>query len=150
MEWTETQAIKAHCEELVLNFAVLNDTRRYDEVAQLFAPDGVFYRPLAPQKAVQGRAAIVEDLRRKPPNLHTIHVCTNILVTVLGSTQARGISYFTVYLHEEEPDAPWPQALKGTVYVGQYEDDFALVEGRWCIQTRRGTNRFYLQQGAKA
>jgi len=147
MDRPDEQLIKAQCQELVLQFALLNDTRQYEKLAELFAEDGVFYRPMQPEHGLKGRQQILEDLCRKPENLSSFHVCTNILISVEGTTRASGITYFTVYLGST---AAFGQAasvaFEGTVYVGQYTDEFRRQGQRWFIQSRRGKNNFHLKE----
>lgn len=147
MDQLEEQSIKAQCQELVLQFALLNDTRQYEKLAGLFADDGVFYRPMRPEHGLKGRQQILEDMRRKPENLSSFHVCTNILINVESTTQASGITYFTVYLGSTAASGhAGLAAFEGTIYVGQYEDEFRRHGQRWYLQNRRGRNNFHLKE----
>ncbi len=147
MDQLEEQLIKAQCQDLVLQFALLNDTRQYERLAELFVEDGTFYRPMKPEHGLEGRLQILEDLRRKPENLSSFHVCTNILISVQSATQASGITYFTVYLGSNAaPGLAGSGAFEGTVYVGQYADEFMRQGQRWQFQSRRGRNNFHLKE----
>lgn len=147
MDQIEELSIKAQCQELILQFALLNDTQQYEKLVELFAEDGVFYRPLKPQDALSGRPRILEDLRRKPENLSTLHVCTNILVSVQSTIQASAITYFTVYLGAKVKSGQTELAeFDGKVYVGQYIDEFRRLDQRWYFQSRRGRNNFQLKE----
>lgn len=147
MDQVEQLFIKQQCTELVLQFALLNDSQQYEKLAELFAEDGAFYRPLKPGDGLFGRQKILEDLRRKPPHLSTFHVCTNILVTVKNATEANGITYFTVYLNSSAGDSSdEDQAFSGKIYVGRYEDEFKKLGQQWYFRSRRGRNNFHLKE----
>lgn len=146
----QTLLIEHACRRLSLAFAHLNDTQAYEALANLFTEDGVFYRPLAPDAAVAGRASILKDMQKKPADLLTHHVCTNIVVDVLCADSARGLTYFTVYL---QPGYDRRRALPpftGTVYVGIYEDQFLRTADGWKISERRGRNLFLLPAASAA
>lgn len=142
--------IEHHCSRLSLEFARLNDSMQYERLIQLFTPDGVFHRPLAPDRPLQGRAAILGDLRRKPFDLSAHHVCSNILVDVHADDRASGLTYFTVYLHRGPVAcAPLPR-FDGSIHVGSYADDYVLTSEGWRIGVRRGASKFVVDHGAAA
>lgn len=147
MDQVEEQLIKAQCQELILRFALLNDTQQYEELAALFVEDGVFFRPLKPNNGLAGRRAIFEDLNAKPTGLKSFHVCTNILISVQSATQASGLTYFTVYLGSQRPsEQGQPEPFEGKIYVGQYIDEFRRYDRQWYFQSRRGRNNFYIKE----
>lgn len=134
--------IEHDCRRLSLEFARLNDGGRYEEVAALFTPDGVFCRPLAPESALRGREAILTDLRCKPADVMSHHVCSNVLIDVLSEEEAVGSTYFTVYWQRGGVTRDRPFVFAGTVYVGTYGDRYRRTGEGWRIAERRGTNRF--------
>ena len=50
----ERRAIEQDCARLIALYANLNDEARWDEVAALYADDGVMVRPTAPDAPTQG------------------------------------------------------------------------------------------------
>ena len=134
--------IERACERLVLDCARFHDAREFDKVAALFSEGGVFYRPLTPDVAMRGRVAILADLQKKPPDVSTMHVCTNITVEVHSATQAQGLAYFTVYVRQGLTTLGLPTPFDGTVHVGVYEDRFVETRDGWRIDERRGTIRY--------
>jgi SnoaL-like domain len=142
MRAEERQLIEHLCRRLSLEFARLNDQGRYEELAELFSEDGVFYRPLAPDIALSGRKGILEDFRRKTANVLSRHMCSNVLIDVLDAHNAVGETYFTVY-HQEWVGTERPREFSGTIYVGGYKDSFCKIGALWQIKERRGTCDFF-------
>ena len=147
MDQLQEAHIKSCCESVILKFALLNDSRQYEALSKLFAADGVFLRPLSPDTPIRGRDAITADLSRKPPEMRSVHVCTNMLVDVIDSRSAKASSYFTVYLQHEGAAGNAVVRFNGTIYVGCYEDTFVLENGAWLIERRQGRNWFELPMG---
>lgn len=150
MNVAERLQIEEACRRLSLEFARLNDDGQYEALAALFTEDGVLCRPLAPELALRGRAAILADMRRKPADALSHHVCSNILVDVLADDEAVGSTYFTVYLQHGGVSRDRPFDFTGTVHVGVYADRYRLTGEGWRISERRGVNRFTYAAGAPA
>ena len=53
------------CTRLVLDYVHFNDTQSYEELARLFAEDGVFVRPNG--ESINGRDAILHSYRSRRP-----------------------------------------------------------------------------------
>lgn len=133
MKGDERRDIEAECAALSISYARSIDFRDYDAFADLFTEDGVLNvgRPL------EGRAAIEASLTRRPDELRSRHVLTNIFIDVLSETDARGISYLTLYRHvgPESLDGK-PIAFDGPAAVGHYEDRFVKTEAGWKFKRR--------------
>lgn len=71
----EQLRIEWRCARLIGLYANLNDEARWDEVAALFAEDGVMSRPSAPDVPIAGREAILAAFRARPAR-KTRHVCS--------------------------------------------------------------------------
>jgi hypothetical protein len=137
METHDREAIQRACGALVSRYAYLNDERRFDELAALFTDDGVLYRPSAPEQGIHGRAAILAALRKRPQGTMTFHVCTDLLVDVLGATQARGKSRILLLSADRPLDGE--VALSGIPVPGVFADRFVLTPEGWKFAERRGT-----------
>jgi hypothetical protein len=107
------------CARLINLYATLNDQARWDEVVDLYAPDGLMTRPTAPDQAIVGREALLAAFKARPPRT-TQHVCANIVVTVEGPDAASANSAMLLFTG---PDAP--------PLVGTYRDRFVRLDGRW-------------------
>ncbi len=130
----EHRIVAAQCQALSIAYARAVDFRDYDSFVDLFAEDGV----LDTGKPLEGRAAIARAMSRRPDELRSRHVLTNIFIDVLSPTEARGISYLTLYRHVgPESLEHGPVALEGPAAVGHYEDRFVKTQAGWKFERRK-------------
>ncbi|MFN3552618.1 MAG: nuclear transport factor 2 family protein [Novosphingobium meiothermophilum] len=125
----ERRAAEADCARLVALYANLNDEARWDEVAALYAEDGVMYRPTAPDAGIAGREAILAAFKARPPR-KTRHVCSNVVIDIESPTTARGTSAMLLFTGESAP------------LVGSFHDRFVLTGDGWRFAERRGSLTF--------
>jgi len=134
MDHDTRQAIQRACEQLAIEYARSVDFRDYDNFVELFSEDAT----LELGQKIQGKAAIAKSLSRRPDQLRSRHVITNVFVDVISETQARGLCYLTLYRHiGEESLKAGPVALDGPAAVGHYEDAYQLTDQGWRIASRR-------------
>ena len=126
--------IRADCEALSIAYARAVDFRDYDTFVDLFTEDGV----LDVGEPQEGQGAIRAAMAKRPDQLRSRHVLTNIFIDVLGADEARGISYLTLYRHiGEESLEGAPVPLVGPVAVGHYEDRFVRTATGWKFKRRK-------------
>ncbi|MEI6641412.1 MAG: nuclear transport factor 2 family protein [Novosphingobium sp.] len=125
----DRRAIEHDCARLIALYANLNDEARWDEVAALYAEDGVMVRPTAPDAPIHGREAILAAFRSRPART-TRHVCSNVVIDVEGPDLARGFSAMLLFT-----GAPVP-------LVGSFHDLFRLTSEGWRFAERRGSLTF--------
>jgi hypothetical protein len=125
----DRRAVEHDCARLIALYANLNDEARWDEVAALYAEDGVMFRPTAPDAPVAGREAILAAFQGRPPRL-TRHVCSNVVIDVQGPATARGTSAMLLFTGE------------GVPLVGSFHDRFCLTAHGWRFAERRGSLTF--------
>jgi len=125
----ESRAIEWDCARLVALYANLNDAARWEEVAALYTEDGIMTRPTAPDAPIVGRAAILAAFQGRPPR-KTRHLCSNVVVDVLSSTEACGESAMVLFTPEGPPLA------------GSFFDRFVLTADGWRFAERRGSLAF--------
>jgi len=125
----DRRAIEHDCARLIALYANLNDEARWDEVAALYAEDGVMVRPTAPDAPIHGREAILAAFRSRPARI-TRHVCSNVVIDVVGPDLARGFSAMLLFT-----GAPVP-------LVGSFHDLFRLTSEGWRFAERRGSLTF--------
>ncbi len=125
----ERRAAEADCARLIALYANLNDEARWDEVAALYAQDGVMFRPTAPDAGVEGREAILAAFKARPPRT-TRHVCSNVVIDVESPTTARGTSAMLLFTGDPVP------------LVGSFHDRFVLTAEGWRFAERRGSLLF--------
>ena len=128
----------AECRDLSVAFANHMDARRYDKLAALFAPEGVFERA---GKPVVGPAAIQAEMAKRPADMVTLHVCTNILVEPTDADHATGETYYLVVKHDNAAGkGPFP--LTGLETVGVFYDKYVRTGAGWRIAERKATRVF--------
>lgn len=125
----DRRAAEHDCARLIALYANLNDEARWEEVAALYADDGVMYRPTAPDQGVEGREAILAAFKARPPRT-TRHVCSNVVIDVETETTARGTSAMLLFTSEGAP------------LVGSFQDRFVLTADGWRFAERRGSLTF--------
>ncbi|HQS98076.1 MAG: hypothetical protein B7X90_13790 [Novosphingobium sp. 17-62-19] len=125
----ERRAAEADCARLIALYANLNDEARWDDVAALYAEDGVMFRPTAPDAGVEGREAILAAFKARPPRT-TRHVCSNVVIDVESDDTARGTSAMLLFTGDPAP------------LVGSFQDRFVLTAEGWRFAERRGSLLF--------
>ena len=129
MKAKDRRAIEHDCTRLIALYANLNDEARWDEVAALYAEDGVMVRPTAPDAPTVGREAILAAFKARPPRV-TRHVCSNVVIDVESEDAARGVSAMLLFTGAAEP------------LVGSVHDRFVLTADGWRFAERRGSILF--------
>ena len=126
--------IRDECEALSIAYARAVDFRDYEAFVELFTEDGV----LDVGTPLKGRAAIRKAMIKRPDELRSRHVLTNIFVDVVDENSARGISYLTLYRHVgPECLLGQPVDFSGPAAVGHYEDQFARTRDGFRIKHRK-------------
>lgn len=123
------RAAEADCARLIALYANLNDEARWDEVAALYAEDGVMVRPTAPDAPIHGREAILAAFRSRPART-TRHVCSNVVITVESADTASGVSAMLLFTGAAAP------------LVGSFHDRFVRTAEGWRFAERRGSLTF--------
>jgi hypothetical protein len=136
----ETAEIERACARLVLEFAKFNDDWDHEALAALFVEDCSFARPLDPAHPYYGRDKVHAIFRDRARRL-TRHVMTNILITVVSATEARGNSYVTM-MSAAHPDQPWPREGEG-LFIGSFDDVFVKTAEGWKFKSRIGNVALY-------
>ncbi len=126
--------IREACAALSIAYARAVDFRDYDAFVELFAEDGV----LDVGTPLQGKDAIRNAISRRPDELKSRHVLSNIFIDVQDADSARGISYLTLYRHVgPESLLAQPIEFEGPAAVGHYEDQFVRTPEGFRIKHRR-------------
>jgi hypothetical protein len=142
-ERSDARAIEWDCTRILIRFFNEFDAFRYDAMAAMFAPDGVWHRQ---GKALTGRDSILAALKERSATQTVRHVITNIDITVLGADRAQFQSYVTAYRHDSgvEPDGQPP--VIGTPYLLlTVPGSFVRIDDGWYI-AQMTMNRTFLFQ----
>ncbi|WP_372391670.1 nuclear transport factor 2 family protein [Xanthomonas sp. NCPPB 3582] len=133
----EDASIIIACEQLIRRFALYNDRHDHEGLAALFTADGVFARPSAPDAPVQGREAILQAFRARPPRT-TCHLMLNTLVTIRSPILAHAHSNVLLYTASETSAAP-PWAAQSPALLGRFDDVLVFDQERWLFKQRLGS-----------
>jgi hypothetical protein len=134
------QLIRSSVEKLIYEFFYCLDERRYRQLADMFAPDGVWHRQ---GKELRGPGAVMDAMKQRPPGFTTRHLITNVMVDVDGADAASARFYMTVFVHEgaEAPKAAVPMAVP--MHVSSFEQKFVKSNGQWLIGSLDGVATFH-------
>ena len=134
---TELQAdqIRRECERVFLEIARLTDHGPQHAIAQFFTQDGELDRD---GMVLGGRAALLELYAKRPANLLTRHLVSNVMVTPLSSEHAICHAYATIYrFRSTDGSAPVPPVTcEGPESVAEYEDRMVKTDEGWKISRR--------------
>ena len=122
--------------DVLCRYAKGIDERRFDLVADCYAPD-VSFR--APGATLEGREAVVESAKRVSVYKATFHLMANQLVTIDGDT-ANAETYCLAH-HYYDIDGVEQEYILGVRYV----DKLARQDGTWRITDR--TMHFPISRG---
>jgi len=126
--------IVAACNALSIAYARHVDFGDYAAFVDLFTEDGC----LEVGPPIHGREKMRKAMSRRPAELRSRHVLTNIFIDVLSEREATGISYLTLYRHiGPESLGEAPVEFRHPAGVGHYEDRFALTDDGWRIAHRK-------------
>ncbi|MEI9885879.1 MAG: nuclear transport factor 2 family protein [Rhizomicrobium sp.] len=136
----DRMAITQGCIDLIYRFALKNDARDYDALAEMFVADGVFRRPSLPDVPYEGREAIRAGFRARPASLLTRHIVCNPTVSVLSATEARAESYILLYSATVAEDTKLPVPAAAKALLGAFDDRMVRDgDGVWKFKARNGS-----------
>ena len=129
MDAVEKLIIKDECQALSLRFGRLQDERRYEELPKLMTTDGTYSR-LGEELTI---VDFIEWVGTMPPN-KTRHFVTSTEINIIDEFNAKGLTYYTLYLYGGDENPPYP--LNGPFVVGEYHEIFSKKEDGWRIKHR--------------
>jgi hypothetical protein len=138
-------AIELACSKLVIGFVEAVDAQDYSRLAELFAPDCTFARPADPETIIAGAPNIIAAFASRPRDRLSLHLCTNILITVESAEAARGscrVLLFTSNAAEPEVQGKGRKAGASQL-IGGYTDRFVKLDAGWRFAERRGRVLFH-------
>jgi hypothetical protein len=121
--------VKSACTDLIVGFAYLVDQRRYPELCDLFAEDGIFERP---GLRAEGHEAIRAFLDARSLETETRHVCAPPFFEEIGKDHARAITYVSMF-HGPPPPEGSPISVTGVAGLVEFHHRFIRTEAGWRI-----------------
>ena len=122
------QSAIAACTRLVHDYAITIDFNDLDGFSDLFSETAT----LNVGRPVTGRANIRASLDRRPAELRSRHVLTNVVIDILDTSRAQGLAYLSLYRHmgpESLSDAPIETLVPAA--VGHYDYRFEKTSEGW-------------------
>lgn len=138
MDRNEARAIEWDCTQLLIKFYNLLDQKRYEELTDLFAPDGVWVRL---GEELKGPAGILEGMREREDWL-TAHLLSNAQITIQDADNATTYQYVTLYRVEGHDPAKGPGGITLPMGVLCHRDTLVRIGGEW--KFRRKTSKAVL------
>lgn len=134
MQDIDLLAIERECARLVAQYCQLIDHGRAGRVCDLFTEDAVW---ASPETTLSGREEIARSFQRREQNAgrRSRHVCSTMLLDVLGPDEATGVTYLTLY-RDDGPVGRGVSRIGGPAVVGEYRDRFVRTDAGWRIQRR--------------
>ncbi|HEX7116702.1 MAG TPA: nuclear transport factor 2 family protein [Steroidobacter sp.] len=135
---TTAAEIERECTRLVLLFTEFVDSGRYERLRELFAPDGLFYRPGEPDRAMRVDE-VIDSYRMRLGTNASMHLVTNILITPESDTTASGSVRILFYAAPTDTPSESGKGRKATMqFVGRFDDRFVRTAQGWRFAERRG------------
>jgi len=121
------------CTKLVHAFAYSMDQRRYEDLAALFTPDGVFDRV---GQVLRGPREIVDALGKRPLDQRIRHVTVGIHFTSVAADAAEAVVYNASYVGRlDEPGKPSLYAMSQPALL-EFRDAYQKKPDGWRIAER--------------
>lgn len=116
----------------VLHFFRYLDDQIYEEIPQLFADDGIWYRR---DQALHGPAQVRRSLTDLPPIMPTVHLITNLQVETVAPAEARAVFYVTALRPLAPTSTPPPWPMDPPLVVALYKAHLVARGGHWHFKT---------------
>ena len=133
------RAIEWDCAQALTRFFNDFDRWRYEDMADLFAPDGVWHRA---GKALQGKDVIVAELNKRSRTQTVRHVITNVQIDVKDETSAGFLLYVTAYIHDSGAKVVDPPKIQMPALLLVVPGQMAKWDGQWKIASMSMNREF--------
>jgi hypothetical protein len=131
------RAIEWDCTQVLTRFFNYFDQWRYQDMADLFAEDGVWHRQ---GQALTGWAAILTALAERSTTQRVRHVVTNLQIDVIDPEQAASLLYVTAYRHDSGAKEAEPPRIRAPFLLLVVPGRLRRAEAGWkivCMEMNR-------------
>jgi len=132
----EHAVIHWECQQLLNRVASLTDQQNWEALADCYMEDAVLSRPSDPDNPVQGRQAILESFKGRPPRTSG-HLVGNAVFTLHSKEYVESVS--RVWLVAGSASDSLPVTATGSLLVGTFHDQFKWDGQKWLIARRDGS-----------
>ena len=126
MERDIERAIEWDCTKLLYEFYACLDEKRYDDLVDLFAEDGVWVR-LGEEV---GKSRLKKAMAEREDWL-TVHLVTNARIHVVDENNVQTTQYITLYRHEGFDSSKGPVEVVLPLGVLRHKDTLVRVGQQW-------------------
>ena len=133
------RAIEWDCAQNLTRFFNYFDQWRYDDMAAMFAPDGVWHRA---GKSLQGEAVIIAELNKRSRTQTVRHVITNVQVDVTDESSAEFMLYVTAYIHDSGTKAADPPKIQMPSLLLVVPGQMVKWDGQWKVASMSMNREF--------
>lgn len=127
---THDHADRLDIERLIYRFFLNLDERRYADLADLMAPDGVWHRQ---GKALKGPDQVLEALKLRPAGAVTRHLITNVVVDLVDDARGHATHYLAVFFHGAEKPPTLPVPLELPRHISIFRETFVKRTNGWRV-----------------
>lgn len=118
------------CENQVLRFFRYLDERRYESLAGLMAPDGIWHRQ---GKVLKGPAQVLAAVQSRSPTMRIAHIATSLAVESIAADQCTVHGYMLIIRHDPGVLTADPLPLHGVESVRNLLARLERRDGGWLI-----------------
>jgi hypothetical protein len=135
MEVQQRAQLEREVERTILSFFRYLDTRQYEKLVSLIAPDGVWNRQ---GKALKGPEQAMAAMRERGEGVTTLHQITNLLVDIEGPAQASATFYMTGWRHDGDKAPGGPVPVQVPFSAAIYREKLVRTEAGWRVKDITG------------
>ena len=121
------------CAQLSIRANYLADIHDMEGFVSLFIDDAEL---LLRGRSIVGSAAIMDFMRGRSRDRITRHVLAYPVVELLGTAQARSVSYFTLFEASAADAAAAPYPLHEPTVLGENHDEYRMTPNGWRLSRR--------------
>jgi hypothetical protein len=136
------RAIEWDCAQVLTRFFNYFDQWRYEDMADLFAEDGVWHRQ---GRALAGRAAILAALAERSTTQRVRHVVTNLQIDVVDPDTAASLLYVTAYRHDSGAKQTEPPRIRAPYLLLVVPGRLRRTEAGWKIARMEMNREFQFE-----
>jgi ketosteroid isomerase-like protein len=140
----EMRNTEAACYALCVDYTDIVDTQDWPRLAEIFAEDAVFTKPIPPHEMLKGVDKIIAWFQTFPPNRLTNHIISNFRVRMETNDTAEGTCRVLLYTSDATtPETPEGRKADPKQMMGVYTDRYVRTDKGWRFASRAGSVTFH-------
>ena len=140
----EMRNTEAACYALCADYADIVDSREWPRLAEIFAEDATFTKPVPPKEVLEGVDKIIAWFQTFPPGRLTNHIISNFRVRMETNDTAAGTCRVLLYTSDvSEPETLEGRQAAPKQMMGVYTDHYVRTDKGWRFASRVGSVTFH-------